>query len=579
MNQIDFLVLTLTLLSIVTFGVWKTRGQQNIASYLLGDHKMKWGTIGLSVMATQASAITFISTPGQAYASGMGFVQNYFGLPLALIIVSVFFIPIYYKLKVYTAYEYLERRFDLKTRLLGALLFLIQRGLAAGITIYAPSIILSTILGWDLSFTILGTGMLVIIYTVSGGTQAVSITQKQQMGVIMVGMFVAFGYILYYITDFISLRDAVDVAGILDKTDAIDFDFNFQKRYTIWSGLMAGLVLQLSYFGTDQSQVQRYLGGKNVKESRMGLMFNAILKIPMQLFILFIGVMVYVFYIFFTPPIHFNDQSLEVLRESSANDQLITIENSYNDLIFERKNLTLSYTEEENATKKLKFKDNLISIDAQQEVMRNEVKNLITEVDPKLATKDSDYVFLTFILNYLPHGFIGLLIAVILSASMSSTSSELNSLASTSTVDLYQRIIKREDTDKSYLVASKWITFIWGILAIIFAFVANDSENLIETVNIIGSVFYGTILGIFLVAFFIKRVQGNAVFTAAIVAESVVMSCHFLNVNGYFSIGYLWYNAIGVLLTVVFAWLFSFMQEKPRATNERQNSKKGRFEA
>ncbi len=579
MNQIDFLVLTLTLLSIVTFGVWKTRGQQNIASYLLGDHKMKWGTIGLSVMATQASAITFISTPGQAYASGMGFVQNYFGLPLALIIVSVFFIPIYYKLKVYTAYEYLERRFDLKTRLLGALLFLIQRGLAAGITIYAPSIILSTILGWDLSFTILGTGMLVIIYTVSGGTQAVSITQKQQMGVIMVGMFVTFGYILYYITDFISLRDAVDVAGILDKTDAIDFDFNFQKRYTIWSGLMAGLVLQLSYFGTDQSQVQRYLGGKNVKESRMGLMFNAILKIPMQLFILFIGVMVYVFYIFFTPPIHFNDQSLEVLRESSANDQLITIENSYNDLIFERKNLTLSYTEEENATKKLKFKDNLISIDAQQEVMRNEVKNLINEVDPELATKDSDYVFLTFILNYLPHGFIGLLIAVILSASMSSTSSELNSLASTSTVDLYQRIIKREDTDKSYLVASKWITFIWGILAIIFAFVASDSENLIETVNIIGSVFYGTILGIFLVAFFIKRVQGNAVFTAAIVAESVVMSCHFLNVNGYFSIGYLWYNAIGVLLTVVFAWLFSFMQEKPRATNERQNSKKGRFEA
>ena len=567
MNQIDFLVLTLTLLSIVTFGVWKTRGQQNIESYLLGDHKMKWGTIGLSVMATQASAITFISTPGQAYASGMGFVQNYFGLPLALIIVSVFFIPIYYKLKVYTAYEYLERRFDLKTRLLGAFLFLIQRGLAAGITIYAPSIILSTILGWDLSFTILGTGILVIIYTVSGGTQAVSITQKQQMGVIMGGMFVAFGYILYYITDFISLRDAVDIAGILDKTDAIDFDFSFQKRYTIWSGLMAGLVLQLSYFGTDQSQVQRYLGGKNVKESRMGLMFNAILKIPMQFFILFVGVMVYVFYIFYTPPIHFNDQSLEVIRESSANDQLITIENSYNNLILERKNLTLSYTKEDNAIKKLKFKDDLISIDAQQEVMRNEVKDLINEVDPELATKDSDYVFLTFILNYLPHGFIGLLIAVILSASMSSTSSELNSLASTSTVDLYQRIIKRKDTDKNYLMASKWITFIWGVLAIIFAFVASDSENLIETVNIIGSVFYGTILGIFLVAFFIKRVQGNSVFTAAIVAESVVIACHFLNVNGYLSIGYLWYNAIGVLLTVVLAWLFSFMQEKPRATN------------
>ena len=561
MNQIDFLVLTLTLLSIVAYGVWKTRGQQNIESYLLGDHKMKWGTIGLSVMATQASAITFISTPGQAYASGMGFVQNYFGLPLALIIVSVFFLPIYYKLKVYTAYEYLERRFDLKTRLLGAFLFLIQRGLAAGITIYAPSIILSTILGWDLSFTILGTGILVIIYTVSGGTKAVSITQKQQMGVIMGGMFIAFGYILYYITDFISLGDAIDVAGILDKTDAIDFDFSFQKRYTIWSGLMAGLVLQLSYFGTDQSQVQRYLGGKNVKESRMGLMFNAVLKIPMQFFILFVGVMVYVFYIFYTPPIHFNDQSLEVIRESSAHDQLITIENSYNDLILERKHLTLSYTKEVNATEKLKLKDDLISIDAQQEVMRNEVKDLITEIDPELATKDSDYVFLTFILNYLPHGFIGLLIAVILSASMSSTSSELNSLASTSTVDLYQRIIKREDTDKNYLMASKWITFIWGVLAIIFAFVASDSENLIETVNIIGSVFYGTILGIFLVAFFIKRVRGNAVFIAAIIAECVVIACHFLNVNGFFTIGYLWYNAIGVLVTVILAWLFSFTQE------------------
>ena len=562
MNQLDFLVLTLTLLSIVTFGVWKTRGQGNIESYLLGDHRMKWSTIGLSVMATQASAITFISTPGQAYESGMGFIQNYFGLPLALIIVSVFFIPIYFKLKVYTAYEYLERRFDLKTRMFGAFLFLIQRGLAAGITIYAPSLILSTILEWNLSYTILGTGILVIIYTVSGGTKAVSITQKQQMGVIMGGMFVAFGYILSYVTDFISLTEAIDVAGILGKTDAIDFDFSFEKRYTIWSGLMAGLVLQLSYFGTDQSQVQRYLAGKNIKESRMGLMFNAILKIPMQFFVLFVGVMVYVFYIFYTPPIHFNEKSLLVIKESVARDQFIAIENSYNDLILKRKNLTLSYTEESSTIKKFQLKDDLINIDARQEVLRNNVKDLITKVDPELSTKDSDYVFLTFILDYLPNGFIGLLIAVILSASMSSTSSELNSLASTSTVDLYQRIIKREDTDKNYLSASKWITFIWGVLAIIFAFIASDSENLIETVNIIGSVFYGTILGIFLVAFFIKRVQGNAVFIAAIIAESMVIACHFLNVNGYFTIGYLWYNAIGVFVTVIIAWLLSFLEGK-----------------
>ncbi|MAJ50632.1 MAG: sodium:solute symporter, partial [Flammeovirgaceae bacterium] len=410
------------------------------------------------------------------------------------------------------------------------------------------------------------TGILVIIYTVSGGTKAVSITQKQQMGVIMGGMFVAFGYILYYVTDFINLKDAIDVAGILGKTDAIDFDLSFQKRYTIWSGLMAGLVLQLSYFGTDQSQVQRYLGGKNVKESRMGLMFNAILKIPMQFFILFVGVMVYVFYIFYTPPIHFNDQSLEVIRESPVQNQLIAIEHSYNDLILERKNIALSYASEVNVSKKLKLKEDLIRIDTQQEVRRNEVKDLILKVDSKLKTKDSDFVFLTFILNYLPHGFIGLLIAVILSASMSSTASELNSLASTSTVDLYKRMIKRKDTDKNYLIASKWITFTWGGLAIIFAFIASDSENLIETVNIIGSVFYGTILGIFLVAFFIKRVQGNAVFIAAIVAESVVIACHLLNVNGYFTIGYLWYNAIGVLVTVILGWLLSFVQEMPMAS-------------
>ena len=546
----------------MTFGVWKTRGQGNLESYLLGDHRMKWSTIGLSVMATQASAITFISTPGQAYESGMGFVQNYFGLPLALVIVSVFFIPIYFKLKVYTAYEYLERRFDLKTRMFGAFLFLIQRGLASGITIYAPSLILSTILEWNLSYTILVTGTLVIIYTVSGGTKAVSITQKQQMGVIMGGMFVAFGYILYYVTDFISLTEAIEVADILGKTDAIDFDFSFEKRYTIWSGLMAGLVLQLSYFGTDQSQVQRYLAGKNIKESRMGLMFNAILKIPMQFFILFVGVMVYVFYIFYTPPIHFNDQSLVVIRESVVRDQLITIENSYNDLILQRKNLTLSYTEESSKIKKLQLKNDLINIDVKQEVMRNNVKDLITKVDPELSTKDSDYVFLSFILGYLPNGFIGLLIAVILSASMSSTSSELNSLASTSTVDLYQRIIKRRDLDKNYLSASKWITFIWGVLAIVFAFIASDSENLIETVNIIGSVFYGTILGIFLVAFFIKRVQGNAVFIGAIIAQTMVFACHFLNVNGYFTIGYLWYNAIGVIVTVIIAYLLSFLEGK-----------------
>jgi Na+/proline symporter len=507
-------------------------------------------------MATQASAITFISTPGQAYESGMGFVQNYFGLPIALIIVSVVFIPIYYNLKVYTAYEYLEKRFDLKTRILGAFLFLIQRGLAAGITIYAPAIILSTILGWDLTFTIIITGGLVIIYTVSGGTKAVSITQKQQMAVIMGGMFIAFGIVIWYVAKFVSFGDAVDIATVLNKTQSIDFDFNFEKRYTIWSGIMAGLVLQLSYFGTDQSQVQRYLGGKNIAESRMGLMFNAIFKIPMQFFILFVGVMVYVFYIFYVPPVHFNQQSLDLVKQQEkAKTQ--SLEGKYEDLIQQRKSLALEFAKATDKSRKEQIATQLSAVDESSKEVREEVKELIQSVDSNIETKDSDYVFLTFILTYLPHGLIGLLIAVILSAAMSSTASELNALASTTAVDFYKRLYKKEGSDQEYLFASKMLTFLWGLMAIMFAFLAKNSENLIEAVNIIGSIFYGTILGIFLVAFFFKRVSGTAVFTAAFIAEAVVITCHFLNINGFFTIGYLWYNAIGALTTILLGLLLS----------------------
>ncbi|MFY0690160.1 MAG: sodium:solute symporter [Cyclobacteriaceae bacterium] len=556
MNGLDLFVLFGTLVSIVVYGVLKTRGQQNMQGYLLGDNTLKWGTIGLSVMATQASAITFISTPGQAYESGMAFVQNYFGLPIALIIVSVVFIPIYYKLKVYTAYEYLERRFDVKTRILGAFLFLIQRGLAAGITIYAPAIILSTILDWNLTLTILVTGFLVIVYTVAGGTKAVSITQKQQMAVIMGGMFIAFAMLINYITDFISFGDAVSVAGILDKTNAINFSFDFETRYNVWNGLAAGLILQLSYFGTDQSQVQRYLGGKNIAESRMGLMFNAIFKIPMQFFILFIGVMVYVFYIFYAPPVHFKEQSLEVVRNSEYADELNVLEDNYTTLLDQRKSTTLALTEALPEDREV-LADQLAIIDGQSEKVRGEVKDLIVKVDSTIETKDSDYVFLTFILNYLPHGLIGLLIAVILSAAMSSTSSELNALASTTSVDFYKRLFRTEGTDAHYLLASKGFTFLWGVLAIFFAFLAKNSENLIEAVNIIGSLFYGTILGIFLVAFFFKRVGGTAVFIAALVAECVVIGCHFATTAGYFKLAYLWYNAIGVVLTIVIALILN----------------------
>lgn len=561
MNNIDLIVLGGTLLFIVAYGVYKTRGQKNIQGYLLGDNTLKWSTIGLSVMATQASAITFISTPGQGYESGMGFVQNYFGLPIALLIVTSVFIPIYYRLKVYTAYEYLESRFDVKTRLLGAFLFLVQRGLAAGITIYAPAIILSSILDWNLTWTILVTGGLVIIYTVSGGTKAVSITQKQQMAVIMMGMFFAFGMIIYYISDFIPFDEAFGVASVLEKTQAVDFDFNIEKRYTFWSGITGGLFLALSYFGTDQSQVQRYLGGKDVKASKMGLYFNAVLKIPMQFFILFTGVMVYVFYIFYQPPVHFKETSIDLLKESKQATVYYEMEADYNRLTDERKELAIEYAAAKGVQKQAIGKQ-IQQVDERSVLVREQVKDLILQVDPEVETKDSDFVFLTFILNYLPHGFIGLLIAVILSAAMSSTASELNALASTSSVDFYKRLIKVKASDTHYLLASKGLTLLWGILAIMFAILAKNSENLIEAVNIIGSIFYGTILGIFLVAFFLKWIRGSGVFYAAIIAEVAVIGGHFASEAGLISIGYLWYNVIGCGLTVILSIIFDALIPK-----------------
>ncbi|MFY0605192.1 MAG: sodium:solute symporter [Cyclobacteriaceae bacterium] len=556
MNGLDLTVLIGTLLLIVVYGMWKTRGPQGIDRYLRGGETLKWGTIGLSVMATQASAITFISTPGQAYESGMGFIQNYLGLPIAMIIVSAFFIPIYYKLKVYTAYEYLEMRFDLKTRILGATLFLIQRGLAAGITIYAPAIILSSILDWDLTATIILTGLLVIVYTASGGTDAVSITQKYQMGVILGGMVIALFVIVYYITDYVSLGNAMQLAGSLEKLNAVDFDLNFEKRYTIWSGLAGGLFLALSYFGTDQSQVQRYLGGKDVTEGRMGLMFNAVLKIPMQFLVLLVGVMVYVFYIFYTPPVHFKETSIAQLEASAYADEYNTLNAQYGEMMSERKSIALSLSDEnldENGEAELIA--SLRSIDAESIKVREEVKGLLVKSDPTIKTKDSDYIFLTFILAYLPHGLIGLLIAVIFSAAMSSSSSELSALSSTTTMDFYKRLVSKVGV-RSDVMVSRALTVIWGIIAISFAMLAKNSENLIEAVNIVGSIFYGTILGIFLVAFFIKKVSGSAVFWAALIAQLSVIICHFLTVYEVITVGYLWYNLIGCFLTIVLSLIF-----------------------
>lgn len=565
MNYLDFIVLGSTVLLVVLVGVWQSKKQHNIQSFLLGDKSMRWGTIGISVMATQASAITFISTPGQAYESGLSFVQNYFGLPLALIIVSAVFIPIYYKLKVYTAYEYLESRFDLKTRQLGAFLFLVQRGLAAGITIYAPAIILSSILGWDLNATILITGISVIIYTVTGGTKAVSTTQKYQMAIIMGGMVAAFFIAISYITEYVTLGDALDIAGGLGKMNAVDLDFNFEKRYTIWSGLAGGLFLALSYFGTDQSQVQRYLAGKNITASRMGLMFNAIFKVPMQFFILFTGVLVYVFYVFYQPPVHFKEVSVEMVRESPAKEELAIYENQYKELTDRRKEIALTIPEtEKGSTERQTLLENLTAVDAESKVVRDEVKALITRVSPGTETKDSDHVFLTFVLNYLPHGLIGLLIAVILSAAMSSTSSELNALASTSAVDIYKRLIKKDASDRQYLLVSRLLTLFWGIIALLFALIATNTENLIEAINIIGSIFYGTILGIFITAFLIKYVKGTAAFYAALIAQGVVFVIHYLVVTGSISLGYLWYNVIGFSAMIGFGIILQTILPKEK---------------
>ena len=554
MNSLDWIVLLGTLLFIVAYGVWKTKGSKNIDGYLKGGNSMKWGTIGLSVMATQASAITFLSTPGQAYESGMGFVQNYFGLPIALIIVSAVFIPLYYKLKVFTAYEFLESRFDFKTRLLGAFLFLVQRGLAAGITIYAPAIIISTMLGWNLSYTILFVGILVIIYTVSGGTKAVSITQKFQMGVIMVGMFIAFGMIIYLLPENLGFGKALHVAGKLGKLEVVDFSLDFEKRYTFWSGITGGLFLALSYFGTDQSQVQRYISGTSITQSRLGLMFNALLKIPMQFFILMVGVMVFVFYQYAEPPVFFKSIALEQIRSSKYSEEIESLENEFS-ANHESKQVAIGemlIAMESGNEQEIETKTNLAKeVDQRSKEIREEVKDLLVEYDEDIEVKDSDYVFLTFIMNYLPHGIIGLLLAVIFSAAMSSTSSELNALGSTTLVDFYKRIIKKDGSDKHYVIMSKVFTASWGILAIIFAFLAYLAENLIEMVNIVGSLFYGTILGIFLVAFFVKRAGGNAVFIAAVLAELFVVTLHILTVNGIITVGYLWYNVIGCSLVII----------------------------
>ena len=540
MHQDDWIILISTILFIVIYGAYKTRKNKNIQSFLKGNNTSNWFTIGISVMATQASAITFLSTPGQAYYDGMGFLQFYLGLPLAMIIICMFFVPLYHKLKVYTAYEFLENRFDRKTRTLGAILFLIQRGLAAGITIFAPSIILSTVLGIDLKILNFLVGFLVIVYTVTGGTKAVNITQKQQMFVIFLGLFFVFFFLIERYPENLTVSKFLEYSRSSEKFKILDFSIDPNNRYTFWSGITGGLFLALSYFGTDQSQVQRYISGKSVKEIRLGLIFNGIFKIPMQFFILLLGVMVFVFFEFNKSPVNYNPQVISYAQKNYSSD-FNKILNEYEDLTFEKRKLQQGFLSNDGD-----FPIQLNSIQNKEKELRTNVKELVSTNNNSIEENDKDYVFLHFILNYLPKGLIGLLIAVIICAAMSSTASELNALAATTTIDLYKRNHQIKKSEKHYLSASKFFTVMWGIIAIVFASFGTLFENLIQLVNIIGSIFYGTILGIFLVAFFFKKITSNSVFWSACLSQAIIFIIFFTT-----DISYLWLNFIGAFITVV----------------------------
>lgn len=563
MQQLDWIILSATLLFIVFYGVYKTKGSKNVQDYILGNKETNWFTVGISVMATQASAITFLSTPGQAYHDGMGFVQFYFGLPIAMVVICFTFIPIYHRLKVYTAYEYLEQRFDLKTRSLASILFLIQRGLGTGLTIYAPAIILSTLLGWNLTLMIIVIGILVIIYTFSGGTKAVNVTQKQQMFVIMSGMFITFFLILHLLPNDMTFSNALHIAGANDKMNILDFSFDPESRYTFWSGITGGFFLMLSYFGTDQSQVGRYLSGKSVKESQMGLIMNGFLKVPMQFFILLTGVMVFVFFQFNPVPLNFNPNNKIAINKSKYKAEYEVLEKKLVKLSEEKKEINLIYIDHlnQNYDNPILRKE-LVGISNKENELRDEAREIISKADSKAETNDKDYVFIHFILNYLPQGLIGLLLAVILSAAMSSTASGLNALAATTAVDLYKRNVKGEKSEKHYVNATKYFTLLWGIIAILFACVGTLFENLIQLVNIVGSIFYGTVLGIFLVGFYVKYIKANAMFWSAFISQIIICFIYYFAIHihpaGQEKLGYLWLNFIGAMQTLIIAILLQF---------------------
>jgi Na+/proline symporter len=545
---------------VVIYGIWKTKGTKDIDGYIRAGRTTPWYIVTLSIMATQASAITFLSTPGQAYVDGMRFVQFYLGLPIAMIILSISAVPLYHKLNIYTAYEYLEKRFDLKNRILGSILFLIQRGLGAGFTILAPALIISIILGWNIDITVVITGGLVILYTTIGGSNAVNKTHIQQMIIIMLGMFAAFFMIFKLLPPGISVLDAAHIAGKMGRLNAIDFSLDLNDRYTFWSGIIGGTFLMLSYFGTDQSQVQRYLAGSSVSQSRIGLLANGIVKIPMQFFILFTGAMVFVFYQFVTPPLFFNSVETAKVKSSQYSAEYKQLESDYHQITLKKREDINKLLSSINSSKNKYVEENVSNLNAAHKAgieIRNKAIGLIKKTDPGADVNDTNYIFLSFVIHYLPVGLIGLILAAIFSASMSSTSAELNALASTTVIDIYKRLFKKEESDRHYLVISKTATVFWGIYAISFALFANRLGSLIEAVNILGSLFYGTILGIFLIAFYFKKVGGTATFVAALIAEIVVICCYI-----YTQVPFLWFNLIGCLLVVSLSLIFNPFSKK-----------------
>lgn len=567
MNSLDWFILLGTMLGIAAYGMWRTRNVNSLNTYLKGNHSTGWGTIGLSVMATQASAITFLSIPGQGFESGIGFVQNYFGLPLALIVVCAVFLPIYRRLGVYTAYEYLGRRFDGKTKLLSAGLFLIQRGLAAGVTIYAPAIILSTVLGWSLNLTIVCTGLLVIIYTCTGGSAAVNLTQKWQMAIIFGGMVTAFIVLLVRLPAGLGMGDAAHLAGAMGKLQAVDFSLDPHRRYTFWTGLLGGTFLMLSYFGTDQSQVQRYIGGAALREGRLGLLFNAFLKIPMQFFILLLGALVFVFYQFEPPPVYFNKIAWHQVEQGAQAEQFRALDHKFATAFAEKKERIqtwLAARKQADVAAQSAARSAMVDSQVRVEAIRAEAKAALAATAPGAKTKDSDYVFITFVLDYLPHGAIGLLVAVMIAAALGSKASELNALGTTTTIDLWRHIRPLAAHDEARNVRiTKWFTAGWGLFAIGFALYASFSENLIEAINILGSIFNGAVLGMFLVAFFLKKIGGTAVFWATALTQVLIFVLYFHYGN---RVAYLWYNFIGCAVCVLLSLLLQFLVDlKPKS--------------